>query len=193
LPQGYSNNFAYKLSKAFNLNSNESLLSTDLINRQKSVGSRSKFLSFSGQTTNRRRALVINAARKYMSEPPDHTEGFRGTFESGDTTYLNQLCDSKFVLVPPGSFNNSNHRYTESLICGAIPVILAKNSLDPSENTNWTNELRGLVPFSAKLLIKHLNDLSNNEIELLLNKARDSDFMRINRFRNQFKNIVLLP
>lgn len=192
LPQGYSNNFAYKLSEAFNLKSDYSLLSMDLITRQKSVGSRYRFLSFSGQNTNRRRALVIKAAKKYMSEPPDHTEGFRGTFQSGDSTYVDQLCNSKFVLVPPGSFNNSNHRYTESLICGAIPVILAKNSLDPSENTNWTNQIPGLIPFSAKLLLKYLNNLNDSEIELLLNKLRESDFLRIKSFCDQYKKIVLL-
>jgi hypothetical protein len=192
LPQGYSNNFAFKISQAFDLNSNHSLLSEDLINRQKSVKSRSNLISFSGQNTNRRRALVINAAKRYMNKPPDHTEGFRGSSHAGDSTYLDQLRDSKFILVPPGAFNNSNHRYTESLICGAIPVILAKNSIDPSENTNWTNQLPGLIPFSAKLLLRYLSRMSDKEFEALLNKVRELDFTAINKFRDNFKNITLL-
>jgi hypothetical protein len=192
LPQGYSNNFAFKISQKFHLNSDYSLLSEDLVNCQKSVKSRSNLISFSGQNTNRRRAIVINAAKKYMNEPPDHTEGFRGSSRAGDSTYLDQLGDSKLILVPPGSFNNSNHRYTESLICGAIPVILAKNSLDPSENTNWTNQLPGLIPFSAKLLLRYLSRISDTELEVLLNKAREFDFSNINNFRNNFKRITLL-
>jgi hypothetical protein len=192
LPQGYSNNFAYKLSTAFNLDSSYSLLSKDLMNRQKSVASRSNFLSFSGQPTNRRRALVIHAAKKYMGMPPDYTEGFRGASHAGDSTYINQLCDSKFILVPPGSFNNSNHRYTESLICGAIPVILAKNSLDPSENTNWTNELPGLIPFSAKLLLRHLSKISDQEFQALIVGIRQFDFANIEDFRNKFREITQL-
>jgi hypothetical protein len=193
LPQGYSNNFAFKISEAFELNSNHSLLSADLIIRQKFVKSRSNFISFSGQFTNRRRALVVNAAKKYMTKPPDHTEGFRGASRAGDATYLNQLCESKFILVPPGSFNNSNHRYTESLICGAIPVILAKNSLDPSENTNWTNELPGLIPFSAKLLLRYLSRISDQEFQVLLTKVREFDFANIHHFRDTFKSITSLP
>lgn len=190
LPQGYSNNFAYKLSQKLNLKSGSSLISLNLLDNFAPISRRPKFLSFSGQATNRRRDLVVKAAEKYMQEPPDLTEGFRGTSHTGDFTYVDQLCESKLILIPPGSFNNSNHRYTESLLCGAVPVILAKNSLDPSENTNWSNSLRGLTPFSAKLMLSFLSKLSDLEIQSLVVKIRDEDFSRIRNFRNTFLNVV---
>jgi hypothetical protein len=125
-----------------------------------------------------------------MNEAPDYTEGFRGTGHNGDSTYVNQLRSSKFILIPPGSFNNSNHRYTEAIICGAVPVILAKNSLDPSENSNWTNSIRGITPFSAKLLLSYLNKYSDKEIDSLILKLRELDFSKISSFRNQFMQMT---
>jgi len=190
LPQGYSNNFAYKLSKRLKLKSNQSLISLNLTDNFVPTSLRPKFLSFSGQATNRRRELVINAARKYLDSPPDLTEGFRGTSRNGDFTYVDQLCESKFILIPPGFFNNSNHRYTESLLCGAIPVILAKNSLDPSENTNWTNSLSGITPFSAKLLLRYLSKMSDKEVQLLILELRGEDFLKIANFRNMFLDVT---
>lgn len=193
LPQGYSNNFAFKLALEYKFESDYSLLSEDFLNISRAAEYRSNFLSFSGQTTNRRRALVIKASEKYMNEPPDFTEGFRGTSHIGDSTYVDQLRNSKFILIPPGSFNNSNHRYTEALICGAIPVILAKNSLDPSENTNWTNSIPGITPFSAKLLLRHLNLYSDSEIDNLLSELRELDFTKILHFRDMFKQLTSFP
>jgi hypothetical protein len=186
LPQGYSNNFAYKLSNRLKLESIESLISLNLQKHFEPITSRSRFASFSGQSTNRRRELFVNAAKKYLDEPPDRTEGFRGTSHAGDFTYIDQLLQSKFILVPPGYYNNSNHRYTESLICGAVPLILAKNSLDPSENDNWTNNLSGLTPFSAKLMLKFVSRLSDKEIQLLMLKIRGEDFLKIANFRKKF-------
>jgi hypothetical protein len=190
LPQGYSNNFAFKLALEYRLESNYSLLSEEFLNLHKGAEYRSNFLSFSGQTTNRRRELMVKASEKYMNEAPDYTEGFRGAGHNGDSTYVNQLRSSKFILIPPGSFNNSNHRYTEALICGAIPVILAKNSLDPSENTNWTNSIPGITPFSAKLLLSYLSKFSDKEIDSLILKLRELDFSKISNFRNQFMQLT---
>jgi hypothetical protein len=128
-----------------------------------------------------------------MEEIPDITEGFRGLGTVGDFTYLDQLMDSKFILVPPGSFNNSNHRYTESLICGAIPLILAKNSIDPSENRNWTNSIKGIKSYSAKLLLKFARNLNDQELKNLLVETRKNDFREIKNFMETFLKVVSLP
>lgn len=69
------------------------------------------------------------------------------------------------------------------------PCNFSKNSLDPSENTNWTNQISGLIPFSAKLLLKYLNNLSDSKIESLLNKSRESDFVRLKNFCEQYKKL----
>lgn len=190
LPQGYSNNFAYKVTNRLNLESTESLISLNLQKHFEPIASRPKFASFSGQATNRRRELFINAAKKYLDEQPDRTEGFRGTSHAGDFTYIDHLLESKFILVPPGYYNNSNHRYTESLICGAVPLILAKNSLDPSENNNWTNNLSGLTPFSAKLMFRFVSRFSDEEIQSLMLKIRGEDFLKIADFRKTFLDVT---
>lgn len=193
LPQGYSNNFAYKLSSKLNLSGSESLLTDKILSFALPLHLRSKFISFSGQPTNRKRKLMIFWAQNYMDEQPDITEGFRGLEASGDLKYIDQLFKSKFILVPPGSFNNSNHRYTESLICGSIPLILAKNSIDPSENNNWTNEIPNLKAYSAKLLLKYASKMDINDLEFLLSKIRRENFDEIYRFKDVFQYLSSLP
>lgn len=193
MPQGYSNNFASKISQRLDLNKTESLISEKVLSFAKQIEQRSKFISFSGQPTNRKRQMMIFWSRKYMEEIPDITEGFRGLGTFGDFTYVDQLMDSKFVLVPPGSFNNSNHRYTESLICGAIPLILAKNSIDPSENRNWTNSIKGVKAYSAKLILKFASSLKDLELNHLLDQTRKDDFNQIKSFKETFLKVVSLP
>jgi hypothetical protein len=193
LPQGYSNNFAFKLSQRLDLTNTESLISEKVLSFAKQVEQRSKFISFSGQPTNRKRKMMLFWSRKYMDEIPDITEGFRGLGTVGDFTYLDQLMHSKFILVPPGSFNNSNHRYTESLICGAIPLILAKNSIDPSENSNWTNSIKGIKAYSAKLLLRFASNLNDQELNSLLVVTRKNDFKGIKNFTETFSKVVSLP
>ena len=193
MPQGYSNNFAFKISRKLDLSKTESLISEKVLSFAKPVEQRSKFISFSGQPTNRKRQMMLFWSRKYMEEIPDITEGFRGLGTVGDFTYLDQLMDSKFILVPPGSFNNSNHRYTESLICGAIPLILAKNSIDPSENSNWTNSIKGFKSYSAKLLLNYAEKINDQELNDLLTKTREYDFNEIKNFTKFFLKLVSLP
>ena len=193
MPQGYSNNFASKISQKLDLTKTESLISEKVLSFAKQVEQRSKFISFSGQPTNRKRQMMLFWSRKYMEEIPDITEGFRGLGTVGDFTYLDQLMDSKFILVPPGSFNNSNHRYTESLICGAIPLILAKNSIDPSENNNWTNSIKGIKSYSAKLLLNYAKKINDQELKDLLAKTREYDFNEIKNFTKFFLKLVSLP
>jgi hypothetical protein len=193
LPQGYSNNFASKLETKLKLSSSESLISERVLSFAKPLEDRTKFISFSGQPTNRKRQMMLFWARKYMNEAPDVTEGFRGLGMEGGFIYLDQLMESKFTLVPPGSFNNSNHRYTESLICGSIPLILPKNSIDPSENCNWTNSVRGVQAYSAKFLLRYANRIGDVDLNDLLKQTREQDFNEIRRFSRSFLEMVSLP
>jgi hypothetical protein len=190
LPQGYSNNFAVKFTENFKLSPSQSLIDKTVLDLGKNLSDRDRFIGFSGQQTNHRRFIMIQSAMKYMEDLPDMTEGFRGAKVSGDLIYLNQLLNCKLVLVPPGFFNNSNHRYTESLICGALPVILAKNSLDPSENNNWTNCLWFPIPYSSKSLLRYLSWVSDDKIKKYLRRAQKDNFDEILQFRKKFLSLV---
>lgn len=190
LPQGYSNNFAGKFAEYFKLNPNQSLIEKKEMYQIKNISERNRLIGFSGQPTNLRRFKMIQSSLKYMDEPPEMTEGFRGAKVSGNFNYLNQLLNCKLILVPPGFFNNSNHRYTESLICGALPVILAKNSLDPSENSNWTNCIKFLTPFSSKLLLRYLSKLSDAKLNEYFQFAQNHNFEEILHFRNVFTDLI---
>jgi hypothetical protein len=86
--------------------------------------------------------VFLRASEKFNDAkiyPPEaRFDGYHG---GDDYTYVNHLLNSRYILVPPGNFSNSNHRYSESLIYHSLPVILANNSIYPSQNDNWTNTL----------------------------------------------------
>jgi hypothetical protein len=81
--------------------------------------------------------------------------------------------------VPPGNFNNFNHRYTESLICHSLPVVLANNSIDPSRNDNWTNNLSFLRRYSVKAQMKYLERINDKAFNEFYSLASFNDFKKI--------------
>jgi hypothetical protein len=180
LPQGYSNSFANKISKLAKLSMTDSLISNDSIIKIFALKNLNYKFSFLGQSGNRRRENFLRAAEKFKNVriyPPE--KGFGGNNTDVDFTYVNHLLNSKYILVPPGSFNNFNHRYTESLICHSLPVILANNSIDPSKNDNWTNQLSFLRKYSVKSQMKYLEKISNETFEKYHTQASFNDFKKI--------------
>jgi len=169
LSQGYSNNFAFNFSHMFN-----KLPGDSLFNLKESEAffkrNRLRDLQFVGQSTNRRRENFLKKAKLFGAEIR-MTTSFGGTKTSLDTSYVESLLESVFTLVPPGHFNNYNHRYAESLICGSIPCVLSNNSLDPTPNINWTNSLRFPTNVSSKYQIKYLLETSPEDRYLIWSKA----------------------
>jgi hypothetical protein len=180
-PQGYSNNFIFNLSRLVKLSESESLINNKTIEKIEKIATKNRFFSFIGQPTNRRREVFLRSAQKFADEEFIMNSIFQGTNSNSNDTYVKQLLHCKFILVPPGFFNNSNHRYTESLICSALPLILANNSLDPSENENWTKELSFLPRYSIKKQISFVSKLNDTERLALLTKIRKNDFQRIEK------------
>jgi hypothetical protein len=180
LPQGYSNSFANKITKLAKLDETDSLISqisTAKIHDLKSI--HHKF-SFIGQQGIRRREVFLRAAEKFNDVkiyPPE--AGFGGNNGGDDYTYVNHLLNSRYILVPPGNFNNFNHRYTESLICHSLPVILANNSIDPSRNDNWTKKLTYLRRYSVKSQMKYLEKINDETFEKYYSLASSNDFKKI--------------
>ena len=180
LPLGYSNSFANKITKLVNLNENDSLITNESITKiYKFKNIKYKF-SFIGQSGNRRREIFLRVAREFENAkiyPPE--KEFGGNNIGEDYTYINHLLNSRYILVPPGNLSNLNHRYTESLICHSLPVILASNSLDPSRNDHWTNNLSFLRRYSAKSQMCYLENISDDTFENYYTKASFRDFQKI--------------
>ena len=188
-PQGYSNNFA-KIVKRIGFIESNSLLSksfNDLI-----VAARENIYDFAfiGQPTNRRREIFLKNIKNLSRSVVLYNNEFKGIYEDNDETYLNQLLSAKFILVPPGFYNNSNHRYTESLICGALPVILSNNSLDPSTNTNWTNQLLYLNRYSVRAQVRYLTSIDNNQYQKFYKQAKADNLHQIAQTKNLVSEII---
>lgn len=178
-PQGYSNNFSVKLGNRININENRSFLDNDLVNLIRKERSSIYDFAFIGQPTNRRREVFLRNLHGFDNSVIIYNNEFKGIYEDSDLTYLEQLLSSKFILVPPGFYNNSNHRYTESLICNTLPIILANNSLDPSTNLNWTNELFYLNRYSINAQLRYLSKIKADEYMDFYDSARAIDFNQI--------------
>ena len=191
LPQGYTNNFADKMTNLVKIEDNCSLTSKSFLSEVYKVKKTRLNFSFVGQGGNRRREIFLKCAEKFAEteiHPPE--TGFGGNNRDSDLTYIHSLLSSKFTLVPPGAFNNSNHRYTESLICHSLPVILANNSIDPSKNDNWTNILSFLSRYSVKSQMKYLEKIDDETFESLYTQASLNDFQKILYTKTLIYNLV---
>ena len=192
LPQGYSNSFVYGLRDLKLLPSGEISPLTDpvyLSHLQNKFQKKRKYI-FVGQRTNRRRNQIVEiVGRREDSICITKDIGFGGTNYDGDSRYANLVLSSWFNIIPPGYFNNSNHRYTESCIAGAIPVILHHNSIDHSDNRNWTGGLSILQAHSFRRLTKYLDRLDEKELEELALLIREHDFNSILDTKKLLKEI----
>jgi hypothetical protein len=191
LPQGYSNSFASKITKLAKLSETDSLISIESTKVIYSFKNLKYKFAFVGQSGNRRREIFLRTAGKFESTklfPPEF--GFGGNNMDSDYTYVNHLLNSRYILVPPGHFNNFNHRYTESLICHSLPVILANNSIDPSRNDNWTNSLSFLRRYSVKSQMRYLESITEDAFEKHFSLVSFNDFKKILDTKNQIYNLI---
>ena len=190
LPQGYSNSFAEKISKVCGISSSASLLYETSLASIRNYRSLEYSFTFLGQDGNRRRENFLRVASNFdQVNIMPFESGFGGNNQDNDFTYINLLLSSKFILIPPGLFNNSNHRYTESLIVHSVPVILANNSLDPSTNDNWTKNLSFMKRYSAKSLIRYLSSIDEETYTNIYAKASRVNFNHIYETKRRFEEL----
>lgn len=179
-PQGYSNSFANKISKLAGIGESDSLISADTLKKISSLKNIVFNFSFVGQVGTRRRETFLRTAKQFKEAkilPPER--GFGGNNLDHDYTYVKLLLNSRFILVPPGNYNNFNHRYTESLICHSLPAILANNSIDPSLNDHWTRNFSFLKRYSIKAQMKYLGSFDSAIFEEHYKAASFIDFKEI--------------
>jgi len=134
-----------------------------------------------GQRTNRRRDLCLKLLLQHESTLVKVSQGFGGISHKGDSSYVDSLYRSKFIAIPPGHFNNQNHRYLEALLVGAVPLILSSNSIDVSASENWTNKLNVIVSRSFFLLLKVTKKMCDDErteiIRVELERSRNETLL----------------
>jgi hypothetical protein len=188
LPQGYCNSFIKQLSLLSDsigkaISDGKSPFSNELQTELKKHIHKTKTFTYLGQLGHHRRATCLRVAKKDHAIDVPSKQGFGGLEFDGDSTYLSNLLVTKFPLVPPGAFNNYNHRYSETLLTGGIPAILAQNSLDPSSNENWSNSLTFPASHSFRFLLKRLSRLSDSEFSELQQLALTADAKRIEKVR----------
>ena len=188
-PQGYSNNFVFQLHKLNIVDDQESILESKSLAAIRAKSDRTIFLNFIGQTTNRRRRKAIEIAASYSGAFVKTTSGFGGA-KYTNNLYLEAQLNSKFCLVPPGFFNNQNHRYLESLILGVLPLILHHNSIDPSENQNWTKKLNFFRAHSFKWLLKFALTITEKERQKILNYEFVAEAFEIVKVRETLYSLI---
>jgi len=166
-PQGYSNNFVHQLYNLNIIDDTGSIYENSKLSELRNLSSRTIFLNFIGQLTNRRRANIIELASEIPNTIIKITKNFGGVTYT-DNFYVQTQINSRYCLVPPGFFNNQNHRYAESLILGALPLILSHNSIDPSENLNWTRKINLVTSHSFKYLLRYAKKISESKRKQIL-------------------------
>ena len=193
LPQGYSNSFVsgLKVLNLLPLNETDSLIEQNFVSDLQSTLHKKRRFIFVGQRTNRRREQIISLLSKRSDAILVTKEtGFGGTTYDGDSTYVDLLLHSWFNVIPPGYFNNSNHRYTESCVVGSIPVILYHNSIDHSFNNNWSRNLPALTAHSFRNLVNYLDSLDDRSLRKLARIIQKSDFEQIVKTRNTLNQLL---
>ena len=188
-PQGYSNNFVFQLHKLNIVDNQESVLESKSLAKVRAGNDRTIFLNFIGQLTNRRRKKSIEIASSFAGAFIRIMPGFGGT-KYTNNLYVKAQLNSKFCLVPPGFFNNQNHRYLESLILGALPLILSNNSIDPSVNQNWTKKLNFVRAHSFKWLIKFASKITEKERQKILKSEFSREVSEIIKVQDTLNSLI---
>lgn len=142
---GYTNLFATSLMKVTGLSDNgDSILVNVHLRKFVSEGSRTKEITFIGQSGSYWRQNAIESASKIFGVKKGELEFFQirenfgGTLGANGASlqtgmeYVKDLLNSQFSLCPPGNYSNNTFRYCESLICGSIPIIAEGSPCDPS-------------------------------------------------------------
>lgn len=186
IPQGYSSAFTLQLvRKVQNINHKGSLLKAlqvidDFTGSQEILYD----VSFVGQQGNCRRESFL---RVFQSRPKINSmivtrDEFGGNNKLVDDTYINASLGSRIVLIPPGAFNNYNHRYCESLILNRLPLVVCNNNTDPNSNYYWVRELPFGLRDSASFIYNHIKNWEPEEIKNKIQVAREIEFSRIESF-----------
>ena len=168
-PQGYSKRFIEELTAEKFLVDKGSLLNRAPIFND----SKKQVICFTGQSGSWCRSLAISVLKKYdPTFSPSYTQGWGGSNQGNNNTYVNGLASSKFALNPPGNLTNRTHRYLESLIMNSLPIMPPSTLQDPHLWGVWS-EYQVVKRFSWKKQLRFSNKLKENQIQrIILNELK---------------------
>lgn len=165
-PQGYSKRFVKELISEKYFKGEDSLIKdAPFLLKNDKIGT-----SFTGQSGSWCRTLAISVLKKYDKNfNPSYTQGWGGSNQGSDNTYVKSLANSKFVLNPPGNLTNRTHRYLESLILNSLPIMPPSTLQDPHLWGIWS-EFQKPKKFSWKNQLKYSKKMNENQrLELIYN------------------------
>lgn len=130
--------------------------------------------SFIGQSQNPFRQACIEVAKTLPDGYLHVTDLFGGEGATGVDyqTYLDVLCQSKFVLCPAGSLCVDSFRVYESILAGAIPIVDKRSPRDDKDFDYW-NEV---YYYHTLLKVDSWHQITPDALELM-DSAKDKNVM----------------
>ena len=192
IPQGYSSTFAAQLNRITKLfgDANSILENLPILDEFSGTQEIAYDVSFVGQRGNLRRERFIDYFRKSKKVKcfVNFRDQFGGNDLDSDDLYVKASLASKYVLIPPGVFNNYNHRYCESLIMNRLPLVLCNNLTDPNSNYYWVKSFPFGLRDSIRFTYSKVISWDANKIRSQIEVARRVEFERISRFKLAISN-----
>jgi len=186
-PQGYSKRFIEELINEKLISDKESLLDRAPIFND----SKKQVICFTGQSGSWCRTLAISVLKKYdPTFSPSYTQGWGGSNQGSNNTYVKGLASSKFALNPPGNLTNRTHRYLESLIMNSLPIMPPSTLQDPHLWGVWS-EYQAVKRFSWKKQLKYSNQLKENQRVDIIFKALEVEKDKINAINKNLNKLLL--
>lgn len=183
-PQGYSTRFAKELELSGFIGVEESILKTVF----PANSNRKHEITFVGQEGSWYRQLVFRLTKQQVSNfQPLITLGWGGEYQGDKTTYVDSLLGSRFVLNPPGNLTNKTHRYLESLLMGALPILPPATIQDPHLWQVWS-EKNGI--YSWKRLFKHLHSIDELTRIQLVEDALKVEIEKFTKIKDVLKKLL---
>jgi hypothetical protein len=136
LPIGYTDRFFNELQKIETMNSHDSLFSLKFGSQLNSRNVTPFFAGQKGSWFRRRTLSQFESRSASITKYPV----WGGNLSSENSSYAQGMCNSIFVVCPPGNRSNETNRYYESIICGAIPLISTRTISDLLCFQYWTEE-----------------------------------------------------
>lgn len=193
IPQGYSSSFVAQLMNEYpNFSPKQSIIdSVPKIDSTRKLETRTYDFGFVGQSGNLRRQRFLEVAANFPNSESIIIirKGFGGNKKNVDDLYLKSSLESRFVLVPPGVFNNYNHRYCESLILGRLPIVVCNNQTDPNSTYYWVKSYSFLFRNSVKHILKRVIAMSDDKIAQIIDASRQVEFGKILEFRRKVQEL----
>lgn len=185
-PQGYSKRFVKELISEKYFKGEDSLIKdAPFVLKNDKTG-----ISFTGQSGSWCRSLAISVLKKHDENfNPSYTQGWGGSNQGNNNTYVKGLAESKYVLNPPGNITNRTHRYLESLILNSLPIMPPATLQDPHLWGVWS-EFQRSKKFSWKKQLRYCSKLNEIQRLYLIDQALKVEKIKIDSINKNLDKLL---